>query len=137
MHDRAPEVPMRIHATWLIAALALAGCAKADAATVDPNNDYDCAITFRVFREVAKVQGAPDKARQGLFIMEQWYSAKWDHDHANTPDPADHGDAIIKAMSLNPVAYKEPLKACTERAAADPHFDRFARLMQQRVPDAR
>jgi hypothetical protein len=129
---------MRI--TRLIAALSLfavASCAKADAATVDPTRDYDCAISFRVFREVAENQAAPDKVRQGLFIMEQWYGAKWDDEHANTPDPTDHGDAIIKAMAANPEAYKEPLKACTTRAAADPHFDRFARLMQQRMPDAR
>ena len=69
--------------------------------------------------------------------MEQSSGAKRDDEHANTQDPADHGDAIIKAMIANPEAYKEPLKACTTRAAADPHFDRFARLVRQRMPDAR
>ena len=129
---------MRItHLIPALSVIALAGCSKADAATVDPTSDYDCAISFRVFREVAKAQAAPDKVRQGLFIMEQWYGAKWDDEHANTPDPADHGDAIIKAMIANPEAYKDPLKACTTRAAADPHFDRFARLVRQRMPDAR
>ena len=121
----------------LLTLFALAGCSRASAATVDPNSDYDCAISFRVVREVVKIQGAPDKARQGLFILEQWYSAKWDHDHPNTPDPKDHGNAIIKAMAANPAAYKAPLKACTMRAAADPHFNRFASLVQQRMPDAR
>jgi hypothetical protein len=134
---------MRItHVIPLLSLLALAGCSKASAATVDPNNDFDCATTFGFFREVAKLQGnAPDKARQGLFIMNQWYLAKWTHEHpGEKAKQRDHEVAMVTAMGKDHQAYLDALSAlrtCTDRVSADPKFDRFARLMQERAPDAR
>jgi hypothetical protein len=134
----ASEVPMRIHAAWLILLSALAGCARADAATVDPNDDFDCAVTFNFFHQMAKLQGnAPDKAVQGLFVFNQWYAAKWHHDHPGTAEPKDHALAMIGAMGKDPLAYKDALKRCTDRAAADPKFNRFADLLTERAPAAR
>jgi hypothetical protein len=132
------EAPMRIHATWLILAMALAGCAKANAATVDPNDDFDCAVTFDFFREMAKLRGnAPDKARQGLFVFNQWYAAKWQHDHPGAAEPKEHALAMVNAMGKDPSAYKDVVKSCANRAAADPKFNRFADLVTQQLPDAR
>src|SRR4051812_19212978 len=112
---------MRIRATMLISVLALAGCARASAATVDPNDDFDCAATAGFFREVAKLQNdAPDKARQVLFIPYLWYGAKWDHDHPAGKDAEllNHKTAMVTAMGKDALSYREPLKACAARAAA-------------------
>ena len=128
---------MRIHATCLIAALALAGCAKAAAATVDPDNDYDCAITFDFFREAAKIQGAPDHQRQALFIMNQWFAEEWHHKNPNLVATADDEMKIVNVIARDPMSYKDVMKTCAERAAADPRFNKFAALMQQNAPDAR
>jgi hypothetical protein len=129
---------MRIHATLLILVMSLAGCARANAATVDPNNDYDCAVTLDFFRELAKLQGnAPDKAREGLFLFHEWYVAKWDHEHPGAAEPKEHALAMIHAMGKDPSAYKDVVTSCAGRAAADPKFNRFADLMTQQAPDAR
>jgi len=134
---------MRIHATWLILAMALAGCAKANAATVDPNNDFDCGVTTGFFREVARMKGdTPDDNRQKLYVLYGWYAAKWNHDHpgGKTAELRQHEIAMVTAMGKDPHAYRDAgqaLISCTDRATADPKFDRFARYVQQHDPNAR
>ena len=128
---------MRKRSICLISVLALAGCAKANAATVDPNSDYDCAFTFRFWGGLAKIHGASDITRQGLFVFEEWYIDKWEAEHPNAPDPRSQGREILNALAVDPVMSKQAIMTCTDRAAADPAFNRFATLLSKKMPDAR
>ena len=131
---------MRIaHALLLVPLLVPTACGQAAASTVDSNDDFDCATTFSFFHELAKAQSSPDRQQQALFIANQWYALKWNDQHPGESAEQKNGRAaaIVSAMIKNPLDYKEVLKACSERAAADPHFINFATLMRERFPNDR
>ena len=126
---------MRITHVPLLSLLALAGCSKADAATVDPSSDFDCALTSDFFHEASKIQGAPDDQRHALFVLNQWYAARWNDKHQGDGSK-DRALAIVNAMGKDPNSYKNAIKACIDRAVQDPKFNRFAGLMKD-VPEPR
>jgi hypothetical protein len=123
---------MRIQVTSLILVLALAGCAKAGAATVDPNDDFDCAVTSGFFLDAAKASGAPDQQQHALYVVNGWYAAKWHAEHPAASDDESHAAAFskFKLIQADPMKYNTVLQACTERAADDPKFNRFADLIR-------
>jgi hypothetical protein len=123
---------MRIHAIWLMTILALAGCAKAGAATVDPNDDFDCAVTTGFFMDAAKVSEAPEVQQHALYVVNGWFAAKWRAEHPSASAEESHAAAssIFKVIQADPMKYTTVLQACTERATGDPKFDRFAKLVR-------
>jgi len=127
---------MRIYkAICSLALLALAGASNANVATVDPNNDSDCAVLFEFFDRMAAAKEAPTDIRKELLIMGLWFETIWDRDHpGENPRQGEHFTAMVKAIGEDPKAYHDTLNACAERANADPIFNAFATELRNAKP---
>ena len=115
------------------ALLALAGATNPDPATVDPNNDYDCAVLLKFFHR-AMVPDGPADLQEETLIMNAWFTAKWAQDHPQEdPGEREHYLAMVKAIGADAKSYRDQLNACSTRANADPHFGRFVGAFQSTV----
>ena len=121
------------------ALLALAGGSAANAATADPNDDYDCATTFQFFYKMAKAKQAPADLLEQVLIMNMWYAEKWGRDHPGpmTRQQFDHYSEIVTAMGDNPKAYRDTLNTCSSRANSDPGFPAFVSAFRKNPPTPR
>ena len=121
-----------------LAVLAVAGASNANVATVDPNNDFDCATLFEFFDRMAVANHAPADLREQTIIMGLWFETKWEHEHpGENPRQSEHFTAMVKAMGENPKAYRDTLLACSKRANADPIFDGFVKTLKGSPPAER
>lgn len=122
---------MRLLAAQLVACLLLSGCGKANATTVDPADDVHCSVVAFYFHGFAKHHGLPDnqqRAAKGIF---DWYSAKmrqvavkrWGGMAGFEKEVA----PLLETIKSDPLAMRDEMTACTERALRDPAFARFAR----------
>jgi hypothetical protein len=124
---------MRIaYATCLLSLVALAGCAKANAATIDPNNDFDCAVAFQFYSKLAELAHAPVNQQEATAAMNLWFGTKWGNEHPGEgPKQKDHYKAMINALGKDPVKYRYVMKSCADRAVAHPRFNAFAARFHQ------
>lgn len=123
------ETNMRKSVWCCVLALVVSGCGHADAATPDASKDFDCAVTAGYFLDAAKISGAPEQQQHALYVVNQWYAAKWHHGTAS-PDDINAGLAMMKTIDRDPRKYSSVLSSCTERATEDPRFSKFADLLK-------
>jgi hypothetical protein len=110
---------------------ALAGCTAANATPPGPTDDLHCFVIAYYFRIFAETSGASVKQRDASRAIEAWYARKL---RADGLDPAQRdfrsrADPILDAVTAAPLAARAPMVACTDRAVADPAFNRFARAL--------
>ena len=118
-----------------LALLALTGASYPNPATVDPDNDFDCATLFQFFHKMAEAKQAPADLLEEVLIMNAWFGAKWDHEHpGEEAKQLDHYLAMVKAVGDDPKAYKDTLNACSTRANADPAFSVFVTELRKSAP---
>jgi hypothetical protein len=135
--DGAEETVMRIvDVTCSLALLTLAANSAPSPATVDPNNDFDCAVVYDFFHRMAKAKQAPADLLEETSAMNSWFIAKWMEHAGESPGRREHYVAMLTAMSDNPKAYGNTLNACSARANSDPLFDRFVKAFRSTVPAA-
>ena len=121
-----------------IALLALTGASNAPAETVDPNNDFDCAVLFEFFHRMAEAKQLPADLREETLIMGFWFATKWEQEHpGENARKGEHFTAMVKVMGEDPKAYRSALNACSARANADPLFDGFVTSLRGSAPPAR
>lgn len=105
--------------------LALAGCNKASAASLDPSNPLTCAMSFQDYALRAGRTGNDTAARM-LDARSQWFVGR-----AKSVLPADQftndalkdlGDRVAAA----PNGGLDLIKDCTKRQNADPEFKRLS-----------
>jgi hypothetical protein len=117
-------------AAFFPAALAafLAACSNASAASVDSANDVHCYALAYGFRIAADSQKAAAEHRHATAVIEQWYGAKLDEAVRNRGADRVTREAapVAQAFDTDFQALKAPYLACTERAASDRAFNRFA-----------
>jgi hypothetical protein len=117
-------------ASSLIPVLALAACGQAKAGSIDPTDDFDCAIVTSFFHEAAKSLGAPDDQQWASYVISSWYTVKLYKGHPDAlATQRNRGRAMFNAIAKNPRNYSDDLKACTARAIADPRFRRFDAML--------
>jgi hypothetical protein len=115
------------------ALLALAGAANPNPATVDPNQDFDCAVLLKFFHRVMVPDGPADLQEETL-IMNAWFTAKWAQDHPKEEaNEREHYLAMVKAIGEDPKSQRDRLNACSARANADPRFGRFVSAFQSTI----
>lgn len=115
----------------LAVCIALAGCGQASAAVIDPADDVHCsalAFYFHGFAEHHKFPAAQINAAKGVH---DWYAARmrsvakerWGDMAGFEKEVA----PLLEAIKADPLAMRDEMTACTERAAADPAFNQHAR----------
>lgn len=123
-------------AAFFPAALAafLAACSNASAASVDPANDVHCYALASGFRITADSRKAAPEHLHATAVFEEWYGAKLDEAVRNRgADRATREAApVIQAFETEFQALKAHYLACTERAASDRAFNRFAAARPRR-----
>ena len=110
----------------------IAGCAEARGSVPDASNDLHCSVLAFYFAGLAQHSGAPADQQRGTAAVQQWYAAKARELAAQRPDPnaalADMAP-ILEAIKRDPNSMLDEFSACTDRAAADPAFEVFARAL--------
>lgn len=120
-----------------LALLTFAANSAPSPATVDPNNDFDCAVLFDFFHRMAQAKHAPADLLEETSVMNSWFIAKWMEHPGERAGRREHYVAMVKAMGDDPEAYGNTLNACSARANSDSHFDRFVAAFRSTVPAAR
>lgn len=113
----------------LVVVLLVTGCGR----NGGPNasNDFDCAVTAASYLDAAKSSGAPAEQQHALYVLNQWYAARWsDQNPGESSKAASAGAPLVEAISRDPQKYGEVLKTCGDRANEDPRFAKFADLMK-------
>jgi hypothetical protein len=118
-----------------LALLTLAANSAPSPATVDPNNDFDCAVVFDFLHRMAQAKQAPAELLEETSVMYSWFIAKWMEHPGESAGRREHYVAMVKAMGDDPKAYGNTLNACSARANSDPLFDRFVTAFRSTVPD--
>ena len=120
------------------ALLALASPTNANPATVDPNNDFDCAVLFKFFHRAMVMTKGPADLQEQTLIMNAWFTREFAADHSvDNIDQREHFFAMVKAIGDDPKAYRDQLNACSTRANADPAFEPFVILHRKTAPASR
>ena len=119
------------------ALLVLSSNSAANPATVDPNNDFDCAVAFQFFHKMAEAKQAPADLREGTAVMNAWFISKWSEQPGESAGRREHFMAMVTAMGEDPKAYGDTLRTCSARANADPLFDRFVTAFRSTPPSAK
>jgi hypothetical protein len=106
----------------------LAGCSAASATPVDPGNDFHCLGVTLGFQGVASAQSAPVDQQIATTAMADWY---WGKNNAYLRDRGKDAftaemAALARVIDADPPATLSAMKACSERAIADPSFNKFA-----------
>lgn len=117
---------MRPLAGSIVACMLLIGCGRAAATTIDPADDVHCSVVAFYFQGLTEHAGAPSDQRHAVKALQEWYSAKmrqvaverWGGLAAAERELA----PLLDAVKSDPVAMRDELLACTERAIADPAF---------------
>jgi hypothetical protein len=85
------------------------------------------------FAGFAQHSGAPANQQRGTAALHEWYASKARERVAQSSDPntarAEMG-AVLDAIKRDPRSMLDEYSACTDRAAADPAFDAFARTLR-------
>jgi hypothetical protein len=110
---------------------ALAVCTAANATPIGPTDDLHCFVIASYFHAFAETSGAPAKQLHASRVIGAWYAGKL---REAGVDPAkrdfrSRADPILDAVTADPLAARAPMVACTDRAVADPAFNRFARAL--------
>jgi hypothetical protein len=125
---------MRLSAGFIIAPLvALAACGQASGSALDPSNDLHCSVLAFYFAGFAQHSGAPADQQRGTAALHEWYASKARELVAQRSDPnAAHAEmgSVLEAIKRDPRSMLDEFSACTDRVAADPAFDAFARTLR-------
>lgn len=122
---------MRLFAAQIIACLILSGCGTASAATIDPADDVHCSVVAFYFHGLAKHHGFPDDQQRAAKGIHEWYASKmrqvavgrWGGMAGFEKEVA----PLLETIKSDPLAMRDEMTTCTERAGRDPAFNRFAR----------
>ena len=114
----------------IVTACSAGGCTRGGA-VIDSDNDLHCMVLASYFQDVAERIDAPPSQRHAVAVMKEWYvdkaaptvRAQW----GNGDGARGELERISAAVKKDPEGMRPKFTACTERAAADPSFDRFAR----------
>jgi hypothetical protein len=112
---------------------ALCACSNAGASTLDAGEDLDCSVVLFYFKGLAEHLGRPANERHATMVIHEWYGARirkaaperWSDEEAMLAEAA----PILETIKAEPMAARDELMTCTERAVDDPSFDAFARSM--------
>ena len=108
----------------------LAGCSQAKAATVDPTNDVHCSVLAFYFHGFAKHHQAPDNQVRATKGFHDWYAAKMKKAAGERFKDAavleKEVGPLLETVKADPLAMRDEMSACADRAAADPTFNHFA-----------
>ena len=120
---------MRSSVCLLFASLvALAGCGQASGSVPDPSSDLHCSVIAFYFSGLAEHDGAPADQRRALAAVHEWYAAKLRQLATQRGDPNSvlaEAEPILDAIKRDPRAMLDEHETCSERAMADPAFNRF------------
>lgn len=122
----------------MIACMLLSGCGPANATNlestdlvqVDSTNDVHCSVLAFYFNGLAEHRSAPRNQIRATKVVHEWYGAKmrrvaverWD----NWAEFAKETEPVLEAVKSDPAAMRDELLACTDRAIAEPGFEKFA-----------
>ena len=125
---------MRLSA-WIRLApiIVIAGCGEARGTVPDASNDLHCSVLSFYFAGLARHSGAPADQQRATAAIHEWYAAKAREVAAQRSDPnavLAEMEPIFEAIKQDPRSMLDELSACTDRAAADPGFDAFARTLR-------
>ena len=81
-----------------LALLTLAANSAPSPATVDPNNDFDCAVVFDFLHRMAQAKQAPAELLEETSVMYSWFIAKWMEHPGESAGRREHYVAMVKAM---------------------------------------
>ena len=106
----------------------LAGCSAAAATTVDAGSDFHCLGVALGFAGVAEAQNAPADQQRATKAMADWYWAKNEAYLRARGTDAFMAEmaALVPIIDGDQEAARRAMLTCTDRAAADPGFNRFA-----------
>jgi hypothetical protein len=109
-------------------ACALAGCTSAHATPLNPADDLHCSVIAFYFQGYAQWSGAPARQIHAAGVIKAWYAGKLREAGVDLggPDFRSRAEPILNAVKADPKAARAPMVACTDRAVADPAFNRFA-----------
>jgi len=118
--------------------LTLAGGSAATAATVDPNNDFDCATAFQFAHRMAVAKQLEADIQEQTLLLNTWFADKWNYEHpGEAPKQIDHYSEILKILPDDPSGTGETLKSCVARAKADLRFEGFVTAFRKNPPKPR
>lgn len=118
----------------LVGAIALSGCASAQAFAYDPKDDVHCSVLSFYMHGRAKHIGSPIKERQALYALQAWYAAEV-QDTGGLP-PAEKVEPVLAAVKRHPEGAKAAVLACADRAQAAPGFGAFYKVAAAKyLPD--
>jgi hypothetical protein len=115
----------------LVLSAGLAACSDAKASLPDPTRDADCSVLAFYFHRQAAESEAPSHQKHAARVVHEWYAARirkmavearW----SGMDDFNREIGPILEAVKRDPMAMTDRYLQCTERAASDPGFDRFA-----------
>lgn len=121
---------MRAACLAILLATISGGCGQATAAAVDPKNDVHCSVLAFYFHGLATHTQASEKQVRATKGLHDWYAAKMkevaDERFKNPAFLQNEVGPVLEAVKADPLAMRDEMSACAERAAADPSFNRFA-----------
>lgn len=121
---------MRVALLAILLPAVLGGCGQATAAVVDPENDVHCSVLAFYFHGLAKHTQAPEKQVRAAKGFHDWYAAKLREVAGERfTDPAIYEKEVgpvLEAVKADPLAMRDEMFACIDRAEGDPAFNRFA-----------
>jgi hypothetical protein len=117
---------------------AAAAASSANAQTIDPASDLDCAIIFQFYHGLAVRRNAPADEIDLTLVMNSWFTTEWDRAHPGEADKQfDHYIAVVKTLGDDPNAYREMIRTCSHRAFSEPGFEAFWILHHKVAPGTR
>ena len=117
-------------ALLLMVAAGLAACSDAKASMPDPARDSDCSVLAFYFNQQAEQSQALPDQKHATRVVHEWYAGKvrriaaeqW----SGMEDLNRELGPVLEAVKRDPMAMTDHYLQCTERAAGDPGFDKFA-----------
>lgn len=110
--------------------IGLSTCASADAVSIDSKNDIHCSVLSFYFHGLAKHNHASDEQVFATKGLRDWYAIKMrSAEGGRYSDPAviqSEIGPILEAIKADPLSMQDEVKACADRAVADPSFNSFA-----------
>ena len=115
----------------LAVCMALTGCGQASAAAIDPRDDIHCSVLAFYFHGFAQHHGMPAAQIKAAQAVHDWYAARmravagerWSDMASFEKETA----PVLETIKADPLAMRDEFAACTQRAAADPAFNKHAR----------